>query len=192
MAETGRDCSWEHGLANYCLGTAQWESVKACQLSCYNAGRGYTGDTCCADTPAVCELAAYDAPWHHRMPNVFGLNQVIGPAFQMDYHEPALIQLVQALRVGQLRYPGGTVANYWYMPNGTYGLPCSHPNFESHASGAEGVGGSHDKCSDKATVDRWNSYSPRGRQSVLVSGVVRVPDSFRGAAPCAPASVALT
>eukprot|EP00854_Cymbomonas_tetramitiformis_P004911 gene4911-5993_t len=26
---------------------------------------------------------------------------------------------------GQLRYPGGTVANYWYLPNATYVEPCA-------------------------------------------------------------------
>ena len=45
-------------------------------------------------------------------------------------------------------------------------VPCSHPAMESHATGDEGVGGDHDKCSDKQIVDRWNSYSPRGVQSV--------------------------
>ena len=45
----------------------------------------------------------------------------------MDYHEPALIDLVTALRAGSLRYPGGTVGNYWSLVNSTYGLPCSHP-----------------------------------------------------------------
>ena len=70
------------------------------------------------------------------------------------------------MRVGSLRYPGGTVANYWYMPNATFALPCEHPGKHSNATGAEGVVGGHNKCAHKRNVDVWNAYTSRGRQTM--------------------------
>ena len=74
--------------------------------------------------------------------------------YQIPYDTPSLQSVVRALWVGQLRYPGGTKANYFYIPNASYALPCA-PDAHSHADGSEGVGGSHDQCSLYETFAQW-------------------------------------
>jgi len=185
MITTGKTCSgdtaWNWAFRNKCntpSTSSYWTKNKFCRLSCYNNGVGYEGDVCCQSPPSpspspspsppppdVCKLAVAEQ-WHSKSPNIFGLNQVVGPAFQIDYHEPALIEAAKIMNVGSLRYPGGTVANYWYIPNATFGLPCHHEGKTSHASGDEGVAGRHDKCNKKANVDRFNGYSAQGKQTM--------------------------
>lgn len=46
---------------------------------------------------------------------LFSYNTVLGPIIQIPYNNPALLEGVEALGVGSVRYPGGTVANYWSM-----------------------------------------------------------------------------
>ena len=67
-------------------------------------------------------------------PLVFGMNDVLGTIVNLTYTDTALVSAVKALGVGALRHPGGTVANYWTMANGTYVGPdgtsasgCSNP-----------------------------------------------------------------
>ena len=36
------------------------------------------------------------------------------------YTQPSLNELVKVLSVGNLRYPGGTKGNYFYIPNSTW------------------------------------------------------------------------
>lgn len=58
-------------------------------------------------------------------PRLFGLNDVLGPIVAIPYSDPALCEAVKALRVGVLRHPGGTVANYWNITSGGYVQPCT-------------------------------------------------------------------
>ena len=51
---------------------------------------------------------------------VFGHNNIVGPIYVTPYDTPALIEGAKAMWSGQLRYPGGTVANYWHWPDSTY------------------------------------------------------------------------
>eukprot|EP01043_Picozoa_sp_COSAG02_P015091 COSAG02_NODE_634_length_19259_cov_9.871347_10_plen_553_part_00 len=53
-------------------------------------------------------------------PLLFGLNDILGPIINLTYSDTALVAAVKALRVGALRHPGGTVANYWSMAAGSY------------------------------------------------------------------------
>ena len=81
-------------------------------------------------------------------PLLFGMNDVLGPIINLTYRpvvpagEPflssprpsfpplfrrgspcsdaALVDAVRRLGVGALRHPGGTVANFWTMANGSY------------------------------------------------------------------------
>ncbi|GMH84363.1 hypothetical protein TrVE_jg5135 [Triparma verrucosa] len=49
---------------------------------------------------------------------------IIGSIYTVPYDAGAVVDAAQAMWSGQLRYPGGTVANYWYWPNATYIYPC--------------------------------------------------------------------
>lgn len=53
-------------------------------------------------------------------PGTMGLNDVLGPIQAMRYDNDVLCQATRSLRVGILRYPGGTVANYWNVTSGQY------------------------------------------------------------------------
>ena len=55
-------------------------------------------------------------------PLSFGMNVVLGTIINLTYSDPALVKSVKTLNVGALRHPGGTVANYWTMANGSYVL----------------------------------------------------------------------
>ena len=49
--------------------------------------------------------------------------------YQIRYNDTGLNEAAKAMWAGNLRYPGGTVANYWYMNNATFVNPCKgyHP-----------------------------------------------------------------
>ena len=53
-------------------------------------------------------------------PLIFGLNDILGPIINLTYSDTGLLAAVKALRVGALRHPGGTVADYWSMAAGSY------------------------------------------------------------------------
>ena len=53
-----------------------------------------------------------------------GYNTVLGPVINLTYYDTALELSVKKLYVGSLRYPGGTVANYWNITNASYVVPC--------------------------------------------------------------------
>ena len=181
MLSAGHDCSWGWGIDNKCNRDSTWIGSRTCQFSCYNAGVGYAGDFCCQSPPPApptpppapplppappsipfqpCDLGRphSTAPWRASNPNIFGFNQLNGAVYQIPYTQPSLNELVKALWVGNLRYPGGTKGNYFYIPNSTYAYPCSH-EADSHADGAEGVGGSHDACSEYDALARWPPHS---------------------------------
>ena len=48
------------------------------------------------------------------------MNDVMGPIVNLSYSDTALIRATHALNIGSFRHPGGTVANYWSIINGTY------------------------------------------------------------------------
>eukprot|EP00045_Choanoeca_perplexa_P009475 m.91729 g.91729 ORF g.91729 m.91729 type:complete len:506 (-) comp14911_c0_seq1:28-1545(-) len=59
-------------------------------------------------------------------PSLFaGVNTVLGPVINLTYDDEGLNQAAKALRAGLMRYPGGTVANYWSIPNGNYVPSCT-------------------------------------------------------------------
>lgn len=58
-------------------------------------------------------------------PFLFGLNSVLGPILQIPYSDPMLATIVQSMRVGGWRYPGGTVANYFDIIQGNYIPSCN-------------------------------------------------------------------
>jgi len=55
---------------------------------------------------------------------LYGHNQINGPIYPVKFNDAALESIAKALWSGMLRYPGGTVGNYWYWPNATYIDPC--------------------------------------------------------------------
>jgi hypothetical protein len=57
---------------------------------------------------------------HPINPRLFGFNSIVGPILAIPYDDPGLMQAAQALHLGVLRYPGGTVANYWNMSSGQF------------------------------------------------------------------------
>ena len=184
MATNGRDCSWSFGLNNKCNRDASWVSARTCEYSCYMAGVGYfesSADHCCGSPPPTpptpppsppspplppaippqpCSLSVGSSPWRAANPNIWGFNQLNGVIYLSPFDQPSLNELPKALWSGNLRFPGGTVANYYYMPNATFALPCAS-DAHSDASGDEGVGGSHDKCSEYEDIAAWpqNTFS---------------------------------
>ena len=62
-----------------------------------------------------------------------GFNQEHGPHEgqkkrpPLPYTDPSFAHAIRRVGVGALRYPGGTIANYWNWTNGTFALPCTNP-----------------------------------------------------------------
>jgi hypothetical protein len=76
------------------------------------------------------------------------MNDVLGPIINLSYSDPALLEAAAALNVGSFRHPGGTVANYWSIVNGSF----------------VGSDGTTDGCSNPP---HWNycSFAHRGTGS---------------------------
>jgi hypothetical protein len=79
---------------------------------------------------------------------VAGMNDVMGPIVNLSYSDSALLSAARALNVGSFRYPGGTVANYWSIVNGSYvgadgtTAGCSNPPHWNYCNYAHrGAGG---------------------------------------------------
>ncbi len=53
MIANSRDCSWAWGLSNKCSRDSAWRNALVCQHSCYFAGAGYAGDSCCFLPPSA-------------------------------------------------------------------------------------------------------------------------------------------
>ena len=51
---------------------------------------------------------------------VAGLNDVLGPIINLSYTDQALLRASDALGIASLRHPGGAVANYWSITNGSF------------------------------------------------------------------------
>ena len=54
-----------------------------------------------------------------------GYNTVLGPVINLTYYDTALLLAVKNSYVSSLRYPGGTVGNYWSYRNASYVNPCN-------------------------------------------------------------------
>ena len=52
--------------------------------------------------------------------NLFGLNTIFGPIVTLPYNDPGLLASAGVLGAGTLRWPGGTVANYWSLADGGF------------------------------------------------------------------------
>ena len=51
---------------------------------------------------------------------LFGLNSILGPIVTLPYDDPELLAAGRALGAGTLRWPGGTVANFWSIKDCNY------------------------------------------------------------------------
>ena len=58
----------------------------------------------CSLTPAVPRAAD---------PYLFGVNSLLGPMTNLAYDDPSLVAATRGIGVGAVRYPGGTLANFW-------------------------------------------------------------------------------
>eukprot|EP01084_Bolivina_argentea_P277206 473199_1 len=56
-------------------------------------------------------------------------NQFLGPIINLTYYDTSVIQSTKLLYLGALRFPGGTVANYWNLSNASYVTPCETDNY---------------------------------------------------------------
>ena len=51
---------------------------------------------------------------------LFGLNSILGPIVTLPYDDPELLAAGRALGAGTLRWPGGTVSNFWSIKDCNY------------------------------------------------------------------------
>ena len=80
-------------------------------------------------------------------PYLFGVNTRLGPIENLPFEDPALLRAASTLGAGALRWPGGSVANYWSIADGRY---------DDHAKSG-GLG--------KVYADIWGprtAWAPRG------------------------------
>jgi len=68
---------------------------------------------------AVCRLSSLGSGGPVD-PYLFAINDVLGPIVNLTYDDRAMLLAVEALGVGSLRHPGGTVADYWDLRVGRY------------------------------------------------------------------------
>eukprot|EP00546_Thalassionema_frauenfeldii_P015028 CAMPEP_0178914700 /NCGR_PEP_ID=MMETSP0786-20121207/11585_1 /TAXON_ID=186022 /ORGANISM="Thalassionema frauenfeldii, Strain CCMP 1798" /LENGTH=387 /DNA_ID=CAMNT_0020587665 /DNA_START=195 /DNA_END=1355 /DNA_ORIENTATION=+ len=66
MINNSKDCftaDWH--ITNKCVDDPAWVSAGYCRSSCFDAGRGYPGETCCliSDEPACTECSNNPTPW---------------------------------------------------------------------------------------------------------------------------------
>jgi hypothetical protein len=84
-----------------------------------------------------------------------GFNDILGPIItNLPFDFEAVQSLTRRMRVGALRHPGGTVANFWSLENGTYTQPCDDIWVP--------LGGNH--CKYAADISNnglpWGSFTP--------------------------------
>lgn len=90
------------------------------------------------------------------LPEIFGQNQINGPVFtKADFDDEILKSSPEVLFSGQMRFPGGTVGNFWYMPNATYSHKCKIGD----DTGGNSHGVSKDFCDEKAVVDERPAWT---------------------------------
>ena len=103
-----------------------------------------------------CVKFSYDAAPNPIPAEIFGYNQINGPVFQILYNDSRLMEIPKVLWAGQLRFPGGTVANYWSLSNGTYLDQTGKPECAS-ADGKNEQGVKKCYRKDKLRVDAMGS-----------------------------------
>ena len=59
--------------------------------------------------------------------NLFGVNSILGPIVTLAYDDPELLASARAIGAGVLRYPGGSIANFWDLARGRYHEQSMHP-----------------------------------------------------------------
>jgi hypothetical protein len=59
-----------------------------------------------------------------EVPPFFYGHNVNLTASGISWHEPGLVEAVRCLSPGVLRYPGGTITNYWDWKTGWFPIPC--------------------------------------------------------------------
>ncbi len=53
-------------------------------------------------------------------PYLFGFSSYIGPVVNLSYSDSAVLKTARALRIGSLRYPGGSPSNHWNLSAGRW------------------------------------------------------------------------
>lgn len=53
-------------------------------------------------------------------PYLFGFSSYIGPVVNLSYSDSAVLTTARALRIGSLRYPGGSPSNHWNLSAGRW------------------------------------------------------------------------
>ena len=51
-------------------------------------------------------------------PYLFGFSSYIGPVVNLSYSDSAVLETAKVLRIGSLRYPGGSPSNHWNLSAG--------------------------------------------------------------------------
>jgi hypothetical protein len=53
-------------------------------------------------------------------PYLFGFSSYIGPVVNLSFTDKAVLETARALRIGSLRYPGGSPSNSWNLTSGRW------------------------------------------------------------------------
>jgi hypothetical protein len=53
-------------------------------------------------------------------PRLFSVSTYLGPVVNLSYSDPAVLRVASVLRLGSLRYPGGSTANSWNITDGRW------------------------------------------------------------------------
>jgi hypothetical protein len=110
------------------------------------------------DQSTQCTLIKGDST-NPILPEIFGMNQINGAIFtDADFDDEVLMEATRVLWSGQMRFPGGTVGNFWYMPEATYpAATCSIGGGDDGNGNSHGV--SKDFCDDKERVDARGPFT---------------------------------
>eukprot|EP01043_Picozoa_sp_COSAG02_P068685 COSAG02_NODE_11494_length_1714_cov_0.957895_1_plen_489_part_00 len=63
------------------------------------------------------------APWAAALklnPRFFGFSTYLGPIVNLSYSDRSVLRVARTLRIGSLRYPGGSTANSWNLSAGRW------------------------------------------------------------------------
>ena len=53
-------------------------------------------------------------------PRLFGFSSYLGPIVNLSFSDPSVLKVSKTMRIGSLRYPGGSTANSWNMSAGRW------------------------------------------------------------------------
>jgi len=68
----------------------------------------------------VTSSATTDPPWQPINPYLFGFSSYIGPVVNLSFSDSAVLEVARVLRIGSLRYPGGSPSNTWNITSGRW------------------------------------------------------------------------